>query len=236
MVSILGDYYYDFPKTIPLTLRLKDMLEKEVDEKYYLSNSMLNYIVSEDDKYKVNENSLVINRDVACTITTRVGNTRADASDYICNDLPDNYNLKKDKWNGIGTLKGGKWDKMHDIAKRVYSTNACNPTIHTCGCGNLEPKIVEPVAYDEQNQYLRTDGCVGTLTTDGSSPKHNNRVIVPNHRIRKLTPKECWRLMGFEDKDVDNAIAIGMSNAQLYKQAGNSICVPVLEHIFKMMF
>jgi DNA (cytosine-5)-methyltransferase 1 len=55
------------------------------------------------------------------------------------------------------------------------------------------------------------------------------------YRIRKLTPKECWRLMGFEDKDIDNAIAIGMSNAQLYKQAGNSIVVNVLMAIFSQM-
>jgi DNA (cytosine-5)-methyltransferase 1 len=235
MVSILGDYFYEFPKTIPLTLRLKDMLETTVEEKYYLSDSMLDYIVSKDDKYKVNENSLVINRDIACTINTRVGSTRADASDFICESLPDNYNLIKNKCNCVGTLKGGKWDKMHDIAKRVYSPNGCSPTIHTCGGGNLERKIVEPIAYDEQNQYLRTDGCVGTLTTDGSSPKHNNRVIEPNHRIRKLTPKECWRLMGFEDTDIDKAIKIGMSNAQLYKQSGNSIVVQVLENIFKEM-
>jgi DNA (cytosine-5)-methyltransferase 1 len=54
-------------------------------------------------------------------------------------------------------------------------------------------------------------------------------------RIRKLTPKECWRLMGFTDEDVDKAVAVGMSNAQLYKQAGNSIVVQVLEAIFKQM-
>ena len=50
-------------------------------------------------------------------------------------------------------------------------------------------------------------------------------------RIRKLTPKECWRLMGFTDEDFDKAQSVGMSNTQLYKQAGNSIVVPVLEGI-----
>lgn len=155
MVSILCDYYYDFPNKIPLTLRLKDMLEKEVDEKYYLSDSMLDYIVSKDDKYKVNENSLVINRNIACTINTRVGNTRADASDFICEDLPEDFNLK----------------------------------------------LIKPILF----------------------------------RIRKLTPKECWRLMGFSDSDVDKAIGIGMSNAQLYRQAGNSIVVNVLMAIFNQM-
>ena len=51
-------------------------------------------------------------------------------------------------------------------------------------------------------------------------------------RIRKLTPKECWRLMGFTDEDFDKAQEVN-SNTQLYKQAGNSIVVPVLEGIFK---
>lgn len=53
-------------------------------------------------------------------------------------------------------------------------------------------------------------------------------------RIRKLTPRECWRLMGFTDDDFDKAQAVN-SNTQLYKQAGNSIVVNCLEEIFKQM-
>lgn len=135
--------------------------------------------------------------------------------------------------------------------------------------------INEPCALDEQNQYIRSDGCVGTIMTDGSSPKHNNRVIEPitisygkkiqpkeidtgmclaaryhkgfsnynpenavleGMRIRKLTPKECFRLMGFDDADVDLLIANGISNTQLYKMAGNSIVVNVLEFLFCQLF
>ena len=54
MVSILGDYTYEFPQPIPLKLRLKDMLEDNVEEKYYLSERMVRCITSENDKYKVN--------------------------------------------------------------------------------------------------------------------------------------------------------------------------------------
>lgn len=53
-------------------------------------------------------------------------------------------------------------------------------------------------------------------------------------RIRKLTPKECWRLMDFDDEDYEKAECVN-SNTQLYKQAGNSICVGVLEAIIKEM-
>jgi DNA (cytosine-5)-methyltransferase 1 len=81
---------------------------------------------------------------------------------------------------------------------------------------------------------------VGTLRTiDACGDK---RVIEPQiireepHpcRIRKLTPRECWRLMGFDDEDFDKAEKVN-SNTQLYKQAGNSIVVNVLEEIFKQM-
>ena len=54
-------------------------------------------------------------------------------------------------------------------------------------------------------------------------------------RIRKLTPKECWRLMGYTDEDFDNAKNAGVSNSQLYKQAGNAIVKQVLMTIFKQM-
>ena len=60
-----------------------------------------------------------------------------------------------------------------------------------------------------------------------------NKTVVSNSplRIRKLTPKECFRLMGFDDEDFYKAEAVN-SNTQLYKQAGNSIVVDVLEAIF----
>ena len=167
-------------------------------------------------------------------------------------------------------MLGGKYEKLHDIARRVYDTNGIAPTQHTCGGGNLETKIVvidgfnqsiradqscfgtitrnvgadlkrngqgvieiEPLAFDEQNGYVRQDGTVGTLTTDGSSPKHNNRII-ENYRIRKLTPKECGRLMGVRDDDRDT-MAVNQSNSSLYHLFGDSIVVDVLMAIFGQM-
>lgn len=56
------------------------------------------------------------------------------------------------------------------------------------------------------------------------------------YRIRKLTPRECFRLMAFSDEDFDKAQAAGVSNSQLYKQAGNSIVVDVLYYIFKNLY
>ena len=96
MISILGDYNYTFPEKQKLELRLKDMLEDNVDEKYYLSDAMIKFIVSDNDKYLGNNNKSIINRDIATTITTREGNNRADSSDYICADRGGNYNLKEE--------------------------------------------------------------------------------------------------------------------------------------------
>ena len=55
-------------------------------------------------------------------------------------------------------------------------------------------------------------------------------------RIRKLTPRECFRLMGVDDKDIDKIQAAGISNSSQYKLAGNSIVVDVLYHLFRKMF
>lgn len=69
------------------------------------------------------------------------------------------------------------------------------------------------------------------LTTAGSRPTDN--FIKVNDNIRKLSPKECFRLMGFTDRDIDILIDNGISKTQLYKMAGNSVAVNVVYYIFK---
>lgn len=82
---------------------------------------------------------------------------------------------------------------------------------------------------------INTTGIAVTITTRVGNSVIDNFVIDRNGRIRKLTIKECWRLMGFDDEDIDKAQKVN-SNTQLYKQAGNSIVVNVLEAIFKQLF
>ena len=77
----------------------------------------------------------------------------------------------------------------------------------------------------------RKDGLSNAVLTNDIK----NCVSDYSERIRKLTPRECWRLMDFSDDDFDKARASGMSDTQLYKQAGNSIVVATLEAIFRMM-
>lgn len=80
---------------------------------------------------------------------------------------------------------------------------------------------------------VQEGGDVTPTLTAGSS--ENINVVETRYRIRKLTPKECWRLMGYTDTDFEKAKAAGVSNSQLYKQAGNAIVKQVLMAIFSQM-
>lgn len=81
-----------------------------------------------------------------------------------------------------------------------------------------------------KNQYYKTSKANFERTSTFGATGVRNGL-----KIRKLTPKECWRLMGFDDEDFEKASQVN-SNTQLYKQAGNSIVVNVLEKILKQLF
>lgn len=169
-----------------------------------------------------------LDTDIAPTIDTGVG----------CWHTLIGESMEEIKCEQVSILSGGKWDKLHDISRRVYSADGLTPTVHTMGGGQQELKIIEPIAYDEQNGYIRQDGCVGTLTTDNSSPKHNNRIIEPrieNYRIRKLTERECFRLQGVKEEDFER-VAKNQSTSSLCHLAGDSICCTCLMAIFGELF
>lgn len=92
-------------------------------------------------------------------------------------------------------------------------------------------------SYDGYNNKINKSDVIGTVVPQNSRWGITNgwkivEVNMNNLRIRKLTPKECWRLMGFDDEDFEKASKVN-SNTQLYKQAGNSIVVNVLMAILK---
>lgn len=84
----------------------------------------------------------------------------------------------------------------------------------------------------EQQLEINTNGTSNTITT----VQKDNYAIQIDFRIRKLTPRECFRLMGMRDDDIDKIQGAGISNSQQYKLAGNSIVVDVLETIFRNLF
>lgn len=88
--------------------------------------------------------------------------------------------------------------------------------------------------YNEMNGRIYDPNGLSTTIRANSGGHNEIKIIQPDYRVRKLTPKECWRLMGFDDDSFDRA-AQKVSNSQLYKQAGNSIVVDVLMAIFGEM-
>lgn len=136
----------------------------------------------------------------------------------------------------------------HD-ASRIVDTNGIAPTVKEnhgtvtavpeyqlkSKCKRLK-SLVEKTNFEEGkvlNMDLYNQTTNEEISQTLTDPCHNTQRLFDGLRIRKLTPKECWRLMGFDDTDIDKCVAVGISNTQLYKQAGNSIVVNVLEAIFK---
>lgn len=220
MISILGDYYYEFPKPTPLKLKLKDFLEDEVDEKYYLSNKMtekltLNLekvgkreidIIGHKGNYSPsghNASRIVDQNGLAPTVMENHGTVTAIVEEKTL--------LKTQLANKL--IEENKV-KPFDVIRHNYSQSRIENERSIVECNNVSPTL-----------DTRSD-CLGVVV-------NNTRNV--NLRIRKLTPKECFRLMGFSDEDFDKASKVN-SNRQLYKQAGNSIVVQVLEAIFREFF
>ena len=245
----VDDGSFSFPTPIPLEIRLKDILEKEVDDKFYLKDAKDFFI----------KNSLAMERkgngfrfaphvkdhaNIAKTITTRAGG-RMD--DIFIMDIPsldcDIFTFNKEnvaKVMQVGNLRQGNgWDNPQ--CGRVYDTQGLSPTLNTMQGGDRQPKIVERATA----AAMRGRGSENIQQIELSDRDYSNALttvqkdsLVAEYvpfRIRKLTPLECWRLMGFDDEDFEKAKAAGISNSQLYKQAGNSIVVTVLQGILKKL-
>ena len=124
-----------------------------------------------------------------------------------------------------------KFYVSQEVQEKLLATYRKNTTKSDClNIGNKEPKIVFERRCDEGMRFFKNN-CVGTIRTIDSGG--DKRVLEGGCRVRKLTPKECLRLMGLNDSDIDKIQSTGVSNAQQYKMAGNSIVIQVLEGIFK---
>lgn len=292
-ISVLNGGGFEFPIKQELKIRLKDVLEEVVEEKFYLKDSQILKIKNSNF---MQEAKRIQEKDVCDTLLAR--------------------DWKDPKCVQVGTLD----IKGHDCLKRVYSTDGLSPTLTTMGGGNTEPKIIKydipqtvtvrkyevdtcklvqtlrehkqnsgltnkqlaeelnvPLTkvehwfrqdssfaipdsevwftlkdllhietnefdesimtfeeregvFEKSNRCYHEQGISPTITSASADEK-----VITDYRIRKLTPKECWRLMGFDDESFEKAAKVN-SNTQLYKQAGNSIVVNVLEEIFKKLF
>lgn len=212
MISILGEHKpYIFPEKQELKTRLKDLLESEVEEKYYLSERILKGFIKTNFKnmgFKFN--SVKVEEANIGHCITSGNNDRAT----------DNFIIQ------VGNIKESTWKNPQ--VGRIYSVEGISPTLNICSGGGHEPKIIQ------LSRGFNKGGIHNIVPTLSKSSWEQNNFLKNGSRIRKLTPKECWRLMGWKDEQFEKIH--GISNTQLYKQAGNGIVVNVLEAIFKNLF
>ena len=251
---------FKYPEPFDNGIRLRDILDDEVDEKFYLSQKQINKIKTSTF---TQERTRIQNSECCQTLLSR------DFKDSKCVQVGQLYGTNKEP---------------NPQAGRVYDPNYISPTMDTCSGGNRMPKVIiddtnlgfnpVPKVLEEcchtlrasryglkvaikqatKNGYIECEvGGVADLSYPDSKTRRGRVqeggkicptltatetgvcVIESDIRIRKLTPKECWRLMGFDDKSFEAAEQVN-SNSQLYKQAGNSIVVDVLYYIFVELY
>lgn len=207
IVSIRKDLdkgYFNFPEPFPLELRLKDMLEDEVDEKFYLQEQLLDCLLFEANTG--NDEAKILVKEA-----TKTGYAVAVDGDSI------NYEHPNSK-----TRRGR-------VGKQVAQTLTTSP----------QQAVALFDVLASVDQLSETAYCIDANYGKGTTlqqflTKRRRQLVRDGFNIRRLTPKECFRLMGFSDEDFHRASSAN-SNSQLYKQAGNSIVVPVLEHLLKSL-
>lgn len=219
MVSILGDYYYEFPKKIKLEHKLKDLLEKNVDEKYYLSSDKIKNIQNWKAQQDPLKNIDKI-KTYSPTLTARGAGEEHSGMILINQDL---Y---------LGTYQYSKSDNFMKGNDRYRPNKEIPDTLQT----TQKEGIVE---YGSYYTWENKKGEINTQCNRANNPNNcaltiacsNVGKVLENCHIRKLTPKECFRLMGVKDEDFER-ISKNQSDASLYHLAGDSIVVDVLMHIF----
>lgn len=295
IVSVRNDIAQNnfcFPQEIPLLRKLKDLLEDNVDEKYYLSENAIGRLIKKNNRlirnlenpdvssciiagyYKVDgrNNQYISDNNVqriigiydsenkthqagsiynpigiSPTLTTmssggnkqpfilvhegtKKGYTEAREGDSINIAYPNNISKRGRVGKNvsqtiltspnIAVLENNKEFSQPKVQDRIYDSNGIYPTVIASG---FKPKIAERKMFNSFNNKMITD-IAPTQTCSCGNVTSTAAILVSEDfktymKIRKLTPLECWRLMGFDDKDFYKAKSVGISDTQLYKQA-----------------
>ena len=234
----LDNSKFVFPEGFDNGIRLRDVLEDDVDEKYYISNDkvekFLEQLFSNIKKESEKDGNTPI----------RLGNVYGEqfGTGYAGNVWDTNAISP-----ALMTMQGGGRqphimcgiDKSLNRTKFIDNAN-CLTAREDRGISNRKSEgtavievlgNVNPSGKGMNGNVFSDNGLSPTLTTN----KGEGNKILSNLRIRKLTPKECFRLMGFNDSDYEAASKV-VSNSQMYKQTGNSIVVDVLYYILVELY
>ena len=255
---------FKFPEPFELELRLKDLLESEVDEKFYLSGKY-DSITAVNNEYVMLNGGVIgkmhdISRraysdnSVSPTIPTcGGGNTEPKV---IIREATKKGYAEAYEGDSVNLEQPNSKTRRGRVGKQVAQTLTTSPAqgVVTAAAmrgrynenGQAEQQIeisdrdyanaITTVQKDSLISFVNGDVCKTVRTGGhGSTDRHSWDMVECNTslRIRKLTPLECWRLQGFDDDDDFYKAEKVCSNTQLYKQAGNSIVVDVLEYLFK---
>lgn len=263
IVSIRNDIdkKYEFPTPIKLELRLKDILEKQVEEKYYLSEKMIAGFLNHNEKHnekgtgfiwkpktdedianclRANASLCPTDNSIAVREATKKGYAEAYEGDSINFEQPNSKTRRGRVGKGVAqTLTTSPQqvvvESMPSESEYIENISSKFEYVKKKTKEILDEKGYIPNMYNPYNRSEITD-LAPTQTANCASSSKSSAVLIKDDYlpiIRKLTPKECFRLMGFDDNDVDILVENEISNTQLYKQAGNSIVVNVLEAIFE---
>ena len=255
---------FKFPQGRDYGIRLKDILEDNVEEKYYLSQAIQDRFKlngkSDEDRNELNivgtsapENRTIGQRDITYGVNGVM--STLTATDYKQpKQIIDNGAIRG-RYNENGKIEqklelrdDGFTNTLTTVEKdNVIVERKLNKDffIDVKGrCQQFEEKSnyiqwdVSGKGYaSQQDRAFYEDGNVGTVPSSNAGNKMNVvEEMTREFRIRRLTPLECWRLMGFRDENFYKSQELGMSDSALYKQAGNSIVVNVLHAIFKNLF
>lgn len=217
------DNEFRFPKEEFLNKKLKDILEYEVDEKYFLSKKMLSYLETNSENQQKNGNGFkftpTYGDKIGKAVTCKAGNRMDDEFIKIKSATSKGYE-EATIGDSINLSQPNSETRRERVGKQIAQTldTGCNQGILSYTRNN-KGKIVNR----HINQYSNTIHSA----TGGSG--NTDQLYLNNYRIRRLTPKECFRLMDFPD-DFDFSV---VSDSQAYKQAGNSIVICVLAKIIK---
>ena len=250
---------FSFPEKRQLTRFLVDILESNPDEKYYLSDTCVNSLIRHNARHEQKGTGFIWKpRDpnkCASTLRANASLAATDNTIKVVGSL-NSKGYESARWvydssgisPSINTCQGGGLQPkiIDDTYKnRSPRESEVSPTLRS---GRSGLKVSEPfiVASRGRNPENPSDRTTGTPTEQRLEPKtdgttntittvQKDNLVANQSRIRRLTPRECWRLMGFSDVEFNKAKSV-CSDTQLYKQAGNSIVVDVLVAIFARLF
>lgn len=227
------DNNFTFPKPFPLEKRLKDVLETEVDEKYFLSDKMIENIT-----YNKKSNGEIANLNKGGERGSVYDENTKVMSCIVATDYKQPKQIQIGTWRTHEDGKGFR--EIEDnlcptIPARAREDGSGQPVIKIGairGRNPENPKSRKSGLETKQMLEINENGTSNALTT----VQKDNVVIESQQRIRRLTPTEYFRFMDFNSDFIEKTINSKLiSDSQLYKQAGNSICVGVLVEIIKKL-